>query len=271
MAWQRAGPRDRGSTAPKRSPTRLEAAGALSTELADADAGTPAERALFGEPGAEARRCGRAAGSTALFAEQARRFRRASMPPWRGVRRGPVGGGVVRKARGCRLGRAHAARSSSRSASRERLWIVPTWHMPPRPGRGERDPRSRARVRHRQPSDHAPVPRLARAPRAARRSSPRLRMRVRDPRHRRAHAWRGRGVGRGRRPARAAGRALQCPAQRRAARLLDAQSEVPGRARVTVANILANPLRMLAPILANHTQPGGAIALCGILEEQAPR
>ena len=40
-------------------------------------------------------------------------------------------------------------------------------------------------------------------------------------------------------------------------------------ARVTVANILANPLRMLAPIIASHTQPGGSIALSGILADQA--
>ena len=61
-------------------------------------------------------------------------------------------------------------------------------------------------------------------------------------------------------------------AQRNAVPLevLDARSAVPGLSRVTVANILANPLRMLAPIIASHTQPGGAIALCGILEEQAP-
>ena len=36
-----------------------------------------------------------------------------------------------------------------------------------------------------------------------------------------------------------------------------------------LANILANPLRMLAPILASHTAPGGLIALSGILGDQA--
>jgi ribosomal protein L11 methyltransferase len=38
---------------------------------------------------------------------------------------------------------------------------------------------------------------------------------------------------------------------------------------VVVANILTNPLRMLAPLLANATRQGGQIALSGILEEQA--
>jgi ribosomal protein L11 methyltransferase len=51
--------------------------------------------------------------------------------------------------------------------------------------------------------------------------------------------------------------------------LADAERAVPHAARVTVANILANPLRMLAPLLAAHTLPGGALALSGILEEQA--
>ena len=38
---------------------------------------------------------------------------------------------------------------------------------------------------------------------------------------------------------------------------------------VVVANILTNPLRMLAPLLANATRQGGQIVLSGILEEQA--
>ena len=38
---------------------------------------------------------------------------------------------------------------------------------------------------------------------------------------------------------------------------------------LVVANILTNPLRMLAPLLANATQQGGQIVLSGILEEQA--
>ncbi|MFM9970579.1 MAG: 50S ribosomal protein L11 methyltransferase [Burkholderiales bacterium] len=41
------------------------------------------------------------------------------------------------------------------------------------------------------------------------------------------------------------------------------------RADIVVANILANPLRLLAPALAEHTRPGGKIALAGILTPQA--
>jgi ribosomal protein L11 methyltransferase len=40
-------------------------------------------------------------------------------------------------------------------------------------------------------------------------------------------------------------------------------------ADITVANILANPLRMLAPLLASHTRAGGRLALSGILASQS--
>lgn len=39
---------------------------------------------------------------------------------------------------------------------------------------------------------------------------------------------------------------------------------------LVVANILTNPLRLLAPLLANATRQGGQIVLSGILEAQAP-
>jgi ribosomal protein L11 methyltransferase len=38
---------------------------------------------------------------------------------------------------------------------------------------------------------------------------------------------------------------------------------------IVVANILAAPLRMLAPVLASRAAPGGSIALSGILAGQA--
>ena len=40
-------------------------------------------------------------------------------------------------------------------------------------------------------------------------------------------------------------------------------------ADIVIANILTNPLKILAPLLAAHTRPGGRIAMTGILEEQA--
>jgi ribosomal protein L11 methyltransferase len=43
----------------------------------------------------------------------------------------------------------------------------------------------------------------------------------------------------------------------------------PGAADVVVANILANPLILLAPAIAARVKPGGRLALSGILEPQA--
>ncbi len=40
-------------------------------------------------------------------------------------------------------------------------------------------------------------------------------------------------------------------------------------AQVVVANILTNPLKTLAPLLARLTQPGGSLVLSGILDSQA--
>ncbi len=45
----------------------------------------------------------------------------------------------------------------------------------------------------------------------------------------------------------------------------------PMKANLVVANILANPLKELAPLLAGYTKKGGRIALSGILAEQAPQ
>jgi ribosomal protein L11 methyltransferase len=48
-----------------------------------------------------------------------------------------------------------------------------------------------------------------------------------------------------------------------------AADELKSQAGVVVANILANPLTVLAPLLATLTAPGGLIALSGILAPQA--
>jgi ribosomal protein L11 methyltransferase len=49
----------------------------------------------------------------------------------------------------------------------------------------------------------------------------------------------------------------------------DADQAKPAATEVVVANILANPLQVLAPLLAELTLPGGDIALSGILVPQA--
>lgn len=65
-------------------------------------------------------------------------------------------------------------------------------------------------------------------------------------------------------------------AARENARLNDAGIEAmepdalpPGTYRVVLANILSNPLKMLAPLLASHCAAGGDIVLAGILTGQA--
>ena len=51
--------------------------------------------------------------------------------------------------------------------------------------------------------------------------------------------------------------------------IVHADALLDGRFDIVIANILANPLRLLAPALAAHTATGGAIALAGILASQA--
>ena len=42
-----------------------------------------------------------------------------------------------------------------------------------------------------------------------------------------------------------------------------------GSYQTVLANILATPLKVLAPLLCAHVQPGGHLVLAGILERQA--
>jgi ribosomal protein L11 methyltransferase len=42
-----------------------------------------------------------------------------------------------------------------------------------------------------------------------------------------------------------------------------------GRYQTVLANILATPLKVLAPLLCAHVAPGGSLVLAGILERQA--
>lgn len=53
------------------------------------------------------------------------------------------------------------------------------------------------------------------------------------------------------------------------ARFVDTETASDFQADIVVANILANPLILLAPLLAGHARRGGCLALSGILEAQA--
>ncbi len=48
-----------------------------------------------------------------------------------------------------------------------------------------------------------------------------------------------------------------------------AQGADPGNYALVLANILATPLKLLAPLLAAHVAPGGWLVMAGILERQA--
>ncbi len=265
MAWQRVALVVDGAAAAALADA-LEDEGALATEITDADEGTESEQAVFGEPGAEMTPWPRARVS-ALFAVEA-----------------DVSAALERALGECGL-RDLAAASVDRLEDADwvaltqrqfdpiragtRLWIVPTWHAPPEPdavnvvldpgaafGTGSH-PTTRLVLgwleRHVRPGD----------------------------------AILDYGCGSGILGIAAlmlgAGRAIGVdvdPLALEAARYnslrnqvqldaRDANRELPTDADITVANILANPLRMLAPLLATHTRIGGLLALSGILEEQA--
>jgi ribosomal protein L11 methyltransferase len=240
--------------------------GAVSTEISDADAGTPAEHAVFGEPGADAALWPRAR-VRALFGTSANVSRALD------AALATSGVEALAAASIDRLEDADWVALTQRQfapiRAGERLWIVPTWHEAPEPG----------------------AINIVLDPGAAFGTGS-------HPTTRLCLAWLERnvatgdtvldyGCGSGILAIAAlklgAGSAVAVDidplaldaarynSQRNAVALqvLDARSAHPGAAAITIANILANPLRMLAPILASHTRPGGLIALSGILEEQA--
>jgi ribosomal protein L11 methyltransferase len=244
----------------------LEGTGAVSTEISDADAGRESEQAIFGEPGADAGLWPRCRVS-ALFPadiDVSARLEEALAAS---------GTGTLEAASVDRLEDADWVALTQRQFQPmrvgERLWIVPTWHEPP-------DPRAVNVVLD---------------PGAAFGTGS-------HPTTRLCLAWLEGRVGAGDRvldygcgsgilaiaalklgAASAVGVDVD-PLALEAARynsrrngvpleVLDAQGAIRGDATLTVANILANPLRMLAPVIAAQTRAGGAIALSGILDGQA--
>ncbi|QII86942.1 50S ribosomal protein L11 methyltransferase [Bordetella hinzii] len=68
--------------------------------------------------------------------------------------------------------------------------------------------------------------------------------------------------------------AVQSTRDNAAANQVSLAAELPegladGQFRVVVANILSNPLKVLAPMLAGRVAPGGDLVLSGVLERQA--
>ena len=245
--------------------------GALSASVEDADAGTDAERALFGEPGLPAPAAGwQRSLVRALFDDDAAATEAATLLLAQDWAAGVHLQGVqpVAEQDWVRLTQAQFAPVPVTDA----FWIVPSWHAPPA---------AAERVIRLDPglafgTGTHPTTRMC------------LRWIARQPEARRAgwdrvldygcgsgilaigaalHGGRGidavdidpAAVAATRDNAAANGVAL-------AAGLPDAAS---GRYPLVLANILASPLKLLAPVLAGHVAPGGDLVLAGILERQA--
>ena len=265
MAWQRVDLVVDGAQAEALADA-LEEAGAVATEISDASAGTPSEHAIFGEPGGEGAMWPRAR-VRALFGID------AHVSDTLDAALAATGIHSLSGASIDRLEDADWVAATQRQfapiQAGERLWIVPTWHEAPEPG----------------------AINIVLDPGAAFGTGS-------HPTTRLCLAWLERSVSTGASvldygcgsgilaiaalklgAARAVATdidplalgAARYNSRRNAVTLevMDAQDTVPGAFTITVANILANPLRMLAPILASHTLPGGLMALSGILEDQA--
>lgn len=248
----------------------LLAAGALSVEIGDADSGTPRERPLYDEPGEHA--AWRRVTLTALFpgdADAALGLREAcascGLPaPAHRVRRIEDDDWVRRSQDQFRPVRIS-----------DRLWIVPTWHAPPDPGAInllldpglafgtgshattrlclswlERNVRGGESV-----VDYgcgSGILAIAALKLGARRAT-----------------------GLDIEPAAVAVAASNARRNGVDATFIDAgrapnESGSNLSADLVVANILANPLKILAPVLARICVPGGRLALSGILAPQEP-
>jgi ribosomal protein L11 methyltransferase len=264
MAWRRASVVVAGNRAEALAGA-LESAGAVATDFCDAHAGTAGEEALFAEPGAEPRLWARCRVS-ALFPESvdASQALANAAQACDCLWLEPPAVDLLADEDWVRLTQAQFGpiRAS------KRLWIVPTWHEPP-----EQD-----------------AVNLMLDPGAAfgtgSHPTTRLCLAWLDREVRGGESVLDYGCGSGILAIAAmklgAGRATAVdidPLALEAARynahsndvvleVLSADAPLTIEADITVANILANPLRMLAALLAAHTVPGGRLVLSGILAGQ---
>ena len=241
--------------------------GALSVDVYDADADTPQERAIFGEPGEPAPHLWSHNSVTALFPEDA-----------------AIDTIMRDAARAIGLGQPPAYRTETLEDNdwvrltqsqfnpipiSRRLWIVPTWHTPSDPGA----------------INIVLDPGLAFG--TGSHPTTRLCLRWLDANLRGEESVLDYGCGSGilaiaalkLGAASAIGvdvdaQAVQTSRDNAAVNQADAKFYLPDDAPklqtdIVVANILTNPLKMLAPLLAGATRQGGRIVLSGILCEQA--
>ncbi len=241
--------------------------GALSVDVHDADAGTPDEQAIFGEPGEPAPHLWQHNCITALFPEGA-----------------PIDAIMLEAAHAIGLAHPPTYRTETLADNdwvrltqsqfepiriSQRLWIVPTWHTP---------------------SDTGAInitldPGLAFG--TGSHPTTRLCLRWLDANIRGGESVLDYGCGSGilaiaalkLGASSAIGvdvdtQAVQASRDNAAANQVTARFCLPDdapqqQADIVAANILTNPLKVLAPLLADATRQGGQIVLSGILGEQA--
>jgi ribosomal protein L11 methyltransferase len=245
----------------------LEALDALSVSVEDADAHTDAEQALFGEPGLPPPKAGwQRSKVVALFQEEAaaRDAVRLLQPQDFFAGCEVLAISPVADQDWVRLTQSQFAPV----AITDDFWIVPTWHEPPAQARQviRLDP-GLAFGTGTHPTTRMCLRWIAREPMQGRR--------VLDY-----------GCGSGILAIAAAKfgatsvdavdidpAAVDAARANAAANAVHITTGLPelatGRYRVVLANILATPLKMLAPLLCAHVAPGGALVLAGILERQA--
>ncbi len=240
--------------------------GALSVTVEDAAAGTPDEQPLFGEPGCPldamwARSSVRAlfdvhADSAAIVAEAAARLGWA-IPAHRTE--------TVADEDWVRLTQAQF----DPIQVSDRLWIVPSWHEPPDPqaltlrldpglafGTGSH-PTTRLCLRWLETHVHGGEQVLDYGC-----GSGILAIAARK-------LGAGRTTGVDIDPGAVAQARLNAEGNAVNATFVDTSAPLPCVADLVTANILAIPLKLLAPLLATHCRSGGRIVLAGLLDEQA--
>ena len=256
----------------------LLAAGALSVDAADPRAGTAGETPLYGEPGEDPGAMWPVSRLTALFAGDADPEAALAAAAADVGAAAPPHERFAGRRRGLGARDAGAVRADlRRRRTVDRSVVVRAG----RPARDQPAARSGPRVRHRLASDDAAVPALA-GRRACRAAQAVLDYGCGSGILAIAAARLGAGVVAGTDVDPQAIAASRANAERNGVvatfALPDASggalhaalpAAAGGRYDVVVANILANPLRLLAPALAARVRPGGAIVLSGVLAGQA--
>jgi ribosomal protein L11 methyltransferase len=245
----------------------LEALDALSVSVEDADAQTPAEQALFGEPGMPPPKEGwQRSLLVALFAQEAQAHEAAQLLALQDFFADckVVGIQPVPEQDWVRLTQSQFEPVEITPT----FWIVPTWHEPPAQAREviRLDP-GLAFGTGTHPTTRMCLRWIARHP----------------PRGQRVLDYGcGSGIlaigaakhGAGSVDAvdidEAAVRSTEANAQANGVQLTAGLPDrASGQYQTVLANILATPLKVLAPLLRAHVAPGGALVLAGILARQA--